>query len=67
MEFLFGRDTVERRAKGFKVIPATLYRWLQRYNAYGTVTDGAHSQKAQKAITAVLRRRAERGSIPPAT
>lgn len=33
-----GRDEAERRAKEINVNPATLYRWLQRYNAYGTVT-----------------------------
>lgn len=37
-KFQFGRAEVERRAKEFNVSPATLYRWLQRYNAYGTVT-----------------------------
>lgn len=35
---LIGRDEVERRAKEVNVNLATLYRWLQRYNAYGTVT-----------------------------
>lgn len=35
---MIGRDEVERRAKEVEVDPATLYRWLQRYNAYGTAT-----------------------------
>lgn len=35
---LIGRDEVERRAKEVNVNLATLYRWLHRYNAYGTVT-----------------------------
>lgn len=35
---LIGRDEVERRAKEVNVNVATLYRWLQRYNAYDTVT-----------------------------
>lgn len=33
-----GRNEAEIRAKEVNVDPATLYRWLQRYNAYGTVT-----------------------------
>lgn len=33
-----GRDEAVRRAKEVNVDPATLYRWLRRYNAYGTVT-----------------------------
>lgn len=33
-----GRDEAAHRAKEVNVNPATLYRWLQRYNAYGTVT-----------------------------
>lgn len=33
-----GRNEAEHRAKELSVNPSTLYRWLQRYNAYGTVT-----------------------------
>lgn len=33
-----GREDAERRAKEVNVNPSTLYRWLQRYNAYGSVT-----------------------------
>ena len=33
-----GRDDVEARGKEVGVDPATLYRWLQRYNAYGVTT-----------------------------
>lgn len=33
-----GREEVQRRATEVGVNTATLYRWLQRYNAYGTVT-----------------------------
>ena len=33
-----GRDEAERRAKELNIDPSTIYRWLQRYNAYGTVT-----------------------------
>jgi putative transposase len=33
-----GRDDVEARGKELGVDPATLYRWLQRYNAYGVAT-----------------------------
>lgn len=33
-----GRDEVARRAKEVNVDTATLYRWLQRYNAYGVVS-----------------------------
>ena len=35
---LIGRDEVARRAKEVNVNTATLYRWLQRYNAYGVVS-----------------------------
>lgn len=35
---VLGRDEVEQRAKEASVNAATLYRWLQRYNAYGSVT-----------------------------
>lgn len=35
---LLGRDAVEQRAKEIDVDLSTLYRWLQRYSAYGTVT-----------------------------
>lgn len=35
---MIGRDEVERRAKEVEVDPATLYRWLRRYNAYGSAT-----------------------------
>lgn len=37
-KFQIGRDEAERRAKELGIDPSTLYRWLQRYNAYGTVT-----------------------------
>lgn len=37
-KYLIGRDEVQCRSKEMNVNPATLYRWLQRYNAYGTVT-----------------------------
>lgn len=33
-----GRDDVESRGKEVGVNPATLYRWLQRYNAYGVAS-----------------------------
>lgn len=33
-----GRENVEVRASELKINPATLYRWLQRYKAYGVVT-----------------------------
>lgn len=33
-----GRENVEVRADELKINPATLYRWLQRYKAYGVVT-----------------------------
>lgn len=33
-----GRDEVAKRAKEVNVDTATLYRWLQRYNAYGVVS-----------------------------
>lgn len=33
-----GRDDVEARGKEVGVNPATLYRWLQRYNAYGVAS-----------------------------
>lgn len=36
--FMVGREEVERRAKEVGVDPATLYRWLGRYKAYGLVT-----------------------------
>lgn len=35
---LIGRDEVTKRAKEVNVNTATLYRWLQRYNAYGVVS-----------------------------
>lgn len=35
---LIGRDEVARRANEVNVNTATLYRWLQRYNAYGVVS-----------------------------
>ncbi|AWI79471.1 transposase [Parazoarcus communis] len=35
---LWGRDEVERQAKACNIDPSTLYRWLKRYNAYGSVT-----------------------------
>jgi putative transposase len=37
-DFMIGRSEVELRAKEVGVNPATLYRWLQRYKAYGAVT-----------------------------
>ena len=37
-KFQIGREDAERRAKEVNVNPSTLYRWLQRYNAYGSVT-----------------------------
>jgi len=33
-----GREDIEFRAKELSVNPATLYRWLKRYRAYGVVT-----------------------------
>ncbi|MFB2705395.1 Mu transposase C-terminal domain-containing protein [Marinobacter shengliensis] len=33
-----GRKQAEQRAKEINVNPATIYRWLQRFNAYGSVT-----------------------------
>lgn len=33
-----GRELVEDRAKELDIDPSTLYRWLQRYNSYGSVT-----------------------------
>lgn len=33
-----GRSEVERRAKETKVDTSTLYRWLNRYKAYGTIS-----------------------------
>lgn len=33
-----GRQEAERRAKEVGINTATLYRWLKRYNAYGSVT-----------------------------
>ncbi|WP_343725822.1 Mu transposase C-terminal domain-containing protein [Herbaspirillum huttiense] len=33
-----GRDEVESRGKEVGVNPATLYRWIQRYNAYGVAS-----------------------------
>lgn len=35
---LIGRPEVEMRAKEIGVDPATLYRWLKRYEAYGVIT-----------------------------
>lgn len=32
-----GRDQAEHRAKELDIDPSTLYRWLRRYNAYGSV------------------------------
>jgi putative transposase len=32
-----GREQAELRAKDLNIDPATLYRWLKRYNAYGSV------------------------------
>lgn len=37
-KFQIGRNEVKRRAREVGVDPATLYRWLQLYNAYGVVT-----------------------------
>jgi putative transposase len=34
---LYGRQEVEARAREMGVSPATLYRWLQRYQATGSV------------------------------
>ncbi|AJQ92277.1 MULTISPECIES: Mu transposase C-terminal domain-containing protein [Gynuella] len=33
-----GREAAEQRAKELNINVATLYRWLRKYNAYGTVT-----------------------------
>src|SRR6187551_1438661 len=33
-----GRDEAEQRAKEVGIDTATLYRWLKRFNAYGSVT-----------------------------
>lgn len=35
---MLGRSEVERRAKETKVDTSTLYRWLNRYKAYGTIS-----------------------------
>ena len=32
-----GREQAEHRANELNIDPATLYRWLKRYNAYGSV------------------------------
>jgi putative transposase len=37
-KLIIGRDEAERRAKEVNVNTATLYRWLKRYNATGSVT-----------------------------
>lgn len=33
-----GRTEIERRAKELNIDPSTLYRWLNRYKAYGTIS-----------------------------
>ncbi|MDR1853638.1 MAG: helix-turn-helix domain-containing protein, partial [Azoarcus sp.] len=38
LEGSIGRQDVERRAKEVSASTATLYRWIKRYNAYGSVT-----------------------------
>ena len=39
-----GRKEVELRAKQHDINPATLYRWLKIYNAYGTI-DGLRPKR----------------------
>ena len=43
-EGVSGRKEVELRAKQHDINPATLYRWLKTYNAYGTI-DGLRPKK----------------------
>ncbi|ELJ8717548.1 DDE-type integrase/transposase/recombinase [Vibrio cholerae] len=37
-QLYIGREGAERRAKEVEINVATLYRWLKRFNAYGSVT-----------------------------